>query len=62
MSVKQKYRVTTWDIERQDWTPQSGVPTGPYTLFGLRKALRKLRSMGYDVSRRGGVSVLVERT
>lgn len=55
------YRIRTWDIELQRFTPQRGVRSGPYTLFGLRKALRKLRQMGYEVSRRGGFSVLVER-
>lgn len=57
---KPRYWVTTWDTERQCWTPQKGVRTGPYSLFSLRKPLRVLRSMGYDVDRRS-FSVLVER-
>lgn len=58
---KPKYRVTTWDSEKQAFTPQAGCRAGPYTQFGLRKALSRLRGMGYDVSRKGGHSVLVER-
>ena len=48
---KRRYYVTTWDPERQEYTPQSGVRTGPYSLFGLRKALRKLRAWGYGCER-----------
>lgn len=58
---KGKYYVTTWDMERQKFTPQTGVRTGPYSQFGLRRALRKLQGMGYETSKHGGVSVLVER-
>ncbi len=71
MMKKMRYRVTTWDGDRQRFTPQRGVRAGPYTLFGLRKALRKLRTMGYAASRLprdvrrgndcGDPSVLVER-
>lgn len=32
-------------------TPQDGVSDGPYTLFGLRVALRALRAMGYAADR-----------
>lgn len=42
------YFVLTWDAEAQQWSPQKGVKPGPYTLFGLRKPLRKLAGMGYD--------------
>lgn len=42
-----KYYITTWDTDKQTFTPQAGVRKGPYTLFGLRKAIRKLREMGY---------------
>ena len=59
--MKPKYCVLTWDPERQRFTPQSGVRQGPYTIWGLRKALRKLQAMGYDTRRKGGHSVLVER-
>ena len=55
-----RYYVTTWDPERQEWTPQIGVRVGPWTLFGLRKALRRLRTMGYQADR-GDSFVLVER-
>lgn len=57
-SAKPRYFVLTWDGEAQDWTPQTGVRTGPYTMFGLRKALRKLRNMGYSADR-NDPSVLV---
>lgn len=46
-----RYYVSTWDTERGEFTPQAGVRTGPYTLFGLRKALRKLKDMGYSCDR-----------
>ncbi len=46
--MKPKYCVTTWDFDLQQYTPQIGVRTGPYSLWGLRKAVRKLRSMGYS--------------
>lgn len=55
------YYVTTWDHEIEKFTPQRGVQAGPYSKWELREALRKLRTMGYDVSRSGGVNVLVER-
>jgi len=50
-----RYWVTTWDSDLDGWTPQNGVRTGPWTLWGLRKAIRKLRAMGYpcDYSSRG---------
>ncbi len=62
MKTKPRYYVTTWDPERQRFTPQASVRTGPYSQFGLRKALRKLQGMGYDTSRAGGHCVLVERS
>jgi hypothetical protein len=45
--AKPKYDVTTWDSELQKWTPQEGVRRGPYTRWGLKRALRKLRAIGY---------------
>lgn len=54
-----KYRILTWDCELQEWTPQAGVRSGPYTLFGLRKAIRQLRALGYEGGRQDP-SVLVE--
>lgn len=44
---KPHYEVLTWDADKQAFTSQKGVRRGPYSLFGLRKALRKLQSMGY---------------
>lgn len=60
MKHEHSYFVTTYDTKIEDFTPQRGVRTGPYSLFGLRKALRKLRAMGYDTNRQAP-SVLVER-
>lgn len=57
---RRRYYVRTWDLEKQCFTPQRGVRTGPYSLFGLRKALRKLQSLGYS-ARRSDSFVLVER-
>jgi hypothetical protein len=55
-----KYEVLTWDTEVQKFTPQLGVRRGPYTLFGLRKAVRKLRDLG-DPAATGDPMVLVQR-
>lgn len=60
MNTKTKLYVRTWDHEKHKWTPQRGVRTGPYTQFGVRRALRKLRSMGYETGRENGFSVLIE--
>lgn len=57
---KQKYTVLTWDFDKEKFTPQKGVRSGPYTLWGLRRALRKLRQMGYSADR-GDNSVFVEQ-
>lgn len=46
-----RYYVTTWCADAQTFTPQIGVRTGPYTMFGLRRALRKLRELGYSADR-----------
>lgn len=54
-----RYYVTTWDCEKGEFTPQAGVRKGPCSHWGLRRALRKLREMGYE-ARRGDSSVLVE--
>lgn len=60
--MRHRYYVTTWDTNLQRFTPQIGVRTGPYSLFGLRRPLRKLRQMGYDIMPRGSaVSVCVVR-
>ena len=58
--MKPKYYVPTWDVDTQKFTPHAGVRTGPYTLFGLREALRKLQELGYAADR-NDPSVLVER-
>lgn len=60
------YRVRTWDVELQKWTPQVGLPPGPFTLMGLRWVARMLRTMGYTANyggswQNGDPSVLVER-
>ncbi len=54
-----KYYVTTWDSDLQMFTPQDGVQTGPYSKWGLRKAIRELRNMGYD-ARRNDSSTMIE--
>jgi len=58
---KPKYEILTWDIDRQDFTPQQGVRRGPYTLFGLRKAIRAMRECGYTVRRHGDSFTLIQR-
>lgn len=65
--MKPKYIVQTWDMEKHTYTPQQGVRKGPYTLWGLKRALRKLQSIGYSCHRLGGywhesdAAVYVER-
>lgn len=54
------YSVTTWDSELQEFTPQEGVRSRHIRREDLRRVLRELRSYGYDTSRAGGHSVLVE--
>lgn len=58
--MKPKYYVYTYDWDLGIYTPQQGVKAGPYTLFGLRKALRALGGMGYEIGRQAN-DVLVER-
>jgi hypothetical protein len=57
---KPRYEVLTYDPKKQKFTPQISVRRGPYTLFGLRAAIRKLRNVGYDCIRTDG-SVRVQR-
>lgn len=45
--MKPRYYVYTWDTNSQSWTPQSGVKSGPWSLWGLRRAILRLRAMGY---------------
>ena len=56
-----RYYVETWDYDLQKFTPQKGVRAGPYTLFGLRKALRKLRTFGYDARRQDASTLVFEK-
>ena len=49
--MKTRYYIWTWDTFADEWTPQKGVRCGPYSLFGLRKALRALRGLGYPATR-----------
>jgi hypothetical protein len=42
-----RYYVETWDYNLEQFTPQIGVPHGPYTLWRLRDAIRQLRDLGY---------------
>jgi hypothetical protein len=55
------YYVTTWDTLKQMWTPQPGVRTGPWSLWGLRRAIRALRELGYSANK-GDPSVSIVRT
>jgi hypothetical protein len=48
---KQYYEVLTRDYEDNKWSPQRGVRKGPYTKWGLRKALKKLQAMGYQATK-----------
>lgn len=59
--MSETYRVTTWDVDRQKFTPQEGLKSEPYTKWELRRALRALRQMGYDTKRAFAPSVLVEK-
>ena len=55
-----RYYVLTYDWDKREYTPQKGVRKGPYTKFGLRKAIRKLREMGYCADRDDN-DVLIEK-
>lgn len=60
---KPQYRVLTWDIDAQEFTPQDGVPSLVTGAAGLRSALRDLRNLGYAANRNdedSDASVLVE--
>jgi transcriptional regulator with XRE-family HTH domain len=48
---KRIYFVLTYDVEKERFTPQKGVSKGPYSLWGLRRALRKLQRLGYETDR-----------
>ena len=49
--LKTKYYIKTWCSKSETFTPQRGVRCGPYSLFGLRQALRRLRDWGYEAGR-----------
>ena len=55
------YYVYTYDWELGRFTPQIGVRPGPYTIWGVRRALRRLQGLGYDIGR-DAPSVLVTNT
>lgn len=58
--ARRTYEVLTWDMDKQKFTPQQGVRRGPWSKWGLRKALRALQQIGYDTHRSGAPSVLVQ--
>ena len=58
MPTKTRYDVLTYDWDKREYTPQRGVRRGPWSKWGLRRALRKLRKLGYDTGR-GSSSVFV---
>lgn len=49
MKTQQRYRVTTWDMELQEYTPQEGMrcPYDDLTLGQLREAIIELQELGY---------------
>jgi hypothetical protein len=48
--VKTGYFIETWDTDLQKWTPQFGVPRGPWSEAGLiNHAIPALESIGYSV-------------
>ena len=61
--MKATYNVLTWDPCAGHYTVENdlGVPCENVSWSGLRRALKKLRTCGYD-ARRGDPSILVERT
>jgi len=42
------YYVKTIEPEKDAFTPQKGVRHGPWTKWGLRKAIRQLWALGYS--------------
>jgi hypothetical protein len=58
------YSIRTWDMELQEFTPQTGVPSSGLTIGDLKRSMRMLREIGYSCNRCGGdsdPSVLIER-
>lgn len=62
MGIRKRYYVTTWCTIKQTFTPQQGVRTGPYTLFGLRLAIRALRELGYWANKDDAAVYVESRT
>jgi hypothetical protein len=59
-----RYRVTTWDCDKQAFTPQQGVPCRASGLGALRRTLRKLQECGYSCHRNAAGNdsyILIER-
>ena len=49
MRKAKRYTVETWDPDLQQWTPQIGVPPGPFTRRELVETiLPLLNDMGYS--------------
>lgn len=56
---KPRYEVLTYDIDTGEFTPQQALRRAPWSKWGLRRALRRLRTMGYDGTRQDN-SILVQ--
>lgn len=56
--AKPKYRVLVWRADVRRYVPAANVRPGPYGLFAIRKALRRLVEMGHSLA---GHATLVER-
>lgn len=48
-----RYRIRTWDQDRECYTPQIGLPEYVDGFAGLRNAIRELRRMLYTAHRTG---------
>jgi hypothetical protein len=47
------YYVTTWDAELQEWTPQIGLPPGPFNRKEMiERIIPALENMGYPTDPR----------
>ena len=58
------YRITTWDADLEEYTPQDGVPARVSGIGELRAAMRALQANGYSCNRNrhdSDPSVLIER-
>jgi hypothetical protein len=59
---KYRYRILTWDVDKQNWTREVRVRAGPWTLSGLKRASRQVRALGgYEGLRDTSVMVDCER-